>query len=104
MVNVINQIGTAIPITPFRGSDQSTLATSTTAVGSKPVNDVQTSGTLQHGDLKGSFEYDKSLNQVIIILRSEQTGEIVQQFPPESILSMLTRMMESLGNNVDVKG
>jgi len=107
MVNVLYPIANTINTTPPRVADTAAPAINTAAVPQAapvkaPISESPV--LLEHGNLKGSFEYDKNLNQVIIILRSEQTGEVVQQFPPESVLNMLSRMMESLGNTVDAKG
>ena len=55
-------------------------------------------------DVSAKFAYDPDVNQVIITLRSQDSGAVIQQVPPESIVKMLTRLMESQGKTLDVTG
>jgi hypothetical protein len=63
-----------------------------------------TSITLQQDRLVGRFEYNDDLHLVIITLHRADTGEVIQQLPPEQIVSMLQGIMEQLGQTVDRRG
>jgi uncharacterized FlaG/YvyC family protein len=64
---------------------------------------------VEHDNIMASFEYDQHLKQVIITLRNNDNGEVVQQFPSEKVLKVLEGIMQSLQqvetvNAVDAKG
>ena len=64
---------------------------------------------VEQDNIMASFEYDQHLKQVIITLKNNNTGEVVQQFPNEKVLRVLEGIMQSLQpveniNTVDAKG
>ena len=59
---------------------------------------------LEQNNIQASFEYDKQLKQVIITVRREDTGEIIQQIPSEHIVHMMQGIVETLDKMVDLKG
>ncbi len=64
---------------------------------------------VEQDNIMASFEYDQHLKQVIITLKNNNTGEVVQQFPSEKVLRILEGIMQSLQpventNIVDAKG
>ena len=68
-----------------------------------PTSQQQEPIKISDGNLQGSFEYNQDLNQVVVTLRREDTGEVVQQFPNEHIIRMLMSMMQELGKSLDLK-
>ncbi|HOF86729.1 MAG TPA: flagellar protein FlaG [Armatimonadota bacterium] len=60
--------------------------------------------TLEQDHLVASYDYREDLHMVIITLRSQDTGEVIQQLPPEQILHLLQGVMERLGAVVDQRG
>ena len=69
----------------------------------QPAPTPQQPVTVTQGRISGSFEYDQAVNRVIITLRNEKTGEIVEQIPNEHIIKMLTNVMQEIGKTLDVK-
>ena len=59
--------------------------------------------TVSNGKLTGSYEYDRQLHLMIVTLRRADNGEVIEQIPNEHIIKMLTSLMESVGNTLDVK-
>ncbi len=64
---------------------------------------------VEQDNIMASFEYDQHLKQVIITLKNNNTGEVIQQFPNEKVLRVLEGIMQSLQpvtnvNTVDAKG
>ncbi len=51
------------------------------------------------------FEYsiDKDTNREVVKIYDKQTKEVIRQYPPKEILSMLARMTEMMGFLVDTK-
>ena len=60
--------------------------------------------TLEQDHLVASYDYREDIHMVVITLRSQDTGEVIQQLPPEQILNLLQGVMEQLGAVVDRKG
>lgn len=64
---------------------------------------------VEQDNIMASFEYDQHLKQVIITLKNNNTGEVIQQFPSEKVLKILEGIMSSMQpvepvNTVDAKG
>jgi flagellar protein FlaG len=57
--------------------------------------------TFHHENIQATYDYDKDLNQIIIKLRSEDTGEVIQQIPPEKIINLIASFMNSVGKSID---
>lgn len=54
--------------------------------------------------LLAQFDYDKEAHQLIIRLKRGDTGEVVQQIPPEHIIDFLKSVMKQVGALIDAKG
>lgn len=68
-----------------------------------PLDGEKEKFSLEKSDIKASFSYDQELKQIIIVLKSEETGEVIRQFPPEKILHLLAGFAELSGKKVDEK-
>jgi uncharacterized FlaG/YvyC family protein len=51
-----------------------------------------------------SYDYDTDIHQVIITLRRQGSGEVMQQIPSEQIVNLLQGVMERLGAVLDRRG
>ncbi len=47
------------------------------------------------------LEYDETLNRVVGRIVNEQTGETIQEIPPEQLKALYLKMREQLGSLVD---
>lgn len=54
-------------------------------------------GTHTHTETR----FDENLNRVVGRIVNEQTGETIQEFPPEQLKALYTKMREQLGPLVD---
>ena len=56
---------------------------------------------LFHRDLR--FEMHKEANVVKISIVDRESGKVIKQIPPESVLNMIARIRDVLGSLMDVK-
>ncbi len=47
------------------------------------------------------LEFDETLKRVVGRIVNEETGETIQEFPPEQLKALFTKMREQLGSLVD---
>ncbi len=47
------------------------------------------------------IEFDETLNRIVGRIVNEETGETIQEFPPEQLRAIYTKMREQLGSLVD---
>lgn len=48
-----------------------------------------------------SFRFDKELNRVVVKVIDPESGELLREIPPESVLEALKQIKSSLGSLVD---
>lgn len=48
-----------------------------------------------------SFRFDKDLNRVVVKVIDPESGELLREIPPESVLEALKQIKRSLGSLVD---
>lgn len=48
-----------------------------------------------------SFRFDKELNRVVVKVIDPESGELLREIPPESVLEALKELKRSLGSLVD---
>jgi hypothetical protein len=59
---------------------------------------------LEQDQMVASYDYDTDIHQVIITLRRQGSGEVMQQIPSEQIVNLLQGVMERLGAVLDRRG
>ena len=96
--------GDTTPVPVSRPAAPQVAETDATATPTRtPVQSDQVDYLLPHGSLQSSFEYDQQMNKVVIVLRDGNTGNIVQQIPPEKIQNMLESTDDVIGKQCDFK-
>lgn len=96
---------------PARGTPPSAPASNEPAPGAKASDPVvadtveQVNNALQRqSGNRLSLSVDKDTNRVIVKYKDPQTGEVVRQFPPETILKMAKQLDKLKGIMLDSKG
>lgn len=67
------------------------------------VEKVNSAMQEQTGD-RLSLSVDRDTNRVIVRYKDPQSGEVVRQFPPETILKMVKQLDKLKGTMLDFKG
>ncbi len=70
-----------------------------------PPPDASNHLVVDHGAVQATLDYDREYNQIVITLRQQDTGTVIQQFPPEQILKLLATFLGQQGGQMlDTKG